>query len=99
VKTSLFEIFKIGIAPSCSHAVVRMRAADDLTAELNRELSLESAKRIQAELYASVALTGKGARHRPRHPGWIIQRGSRQGCFESFATNADELVLSTLSHR
>src|SRR6266404_2186284 len=37
-----------------------MRAAGDFVAELNREGLLERVTRVQAELYGSLALTGKG---------------------------------------
>jgi L-serine dehydratase len=60
VKTSLFEIFKIGIGPSSSHTVGPMRAANDFVAELQREGLLERVTRVRAELYGSLALTGKG---------------------------------------
>ncbi len=43
-----------------SHTVGPMRAAGDFAAELNRKGLLESVKRVQAELYGSLALTGKG---------------------------------------
>jgi L-serine dehydratase len=60
VKTSLFEIFKVGIGPSSSHTVGPMRAAADFVGELNREGLLQCVTRLQAELYGSLALTGKG---------------------------------------
>ncbi len=60
MKTSLFEIFKIGIGPSSSHTAGPMRAAADFVTELNREGVLDRVTRVQAELYGSLALTGKG---------------------------------------
>jgi L-serine dehydratase len=55
VKTSIFELFKIGIGPSSSHTVGPMRAAREFALSLNDEPHL-----IRAELYGSLALTGKG---------------------------------------
>ena len=57
MKTSLFEIFELGIAPSSSLTVGPMRAPGDFVAELNREGLLERVKRVQVELYGSLALT------------------------------------------
>ena len=60
VKTSLFEIFKIGIGPSSSHTVGPMRAAADFVARLvSKELIIQTS-RIQVELFGSLALTGRG---------------------------------------
>jgi L-serine dehydratase len=60
VKTSLFEIFKIGIGPSSSHTVGPMRAAADFVANLEKQGFADRVVRLQAELYGSLALTGKG---------------------------------------
>jgi L-serine dehydratase len=60
VKTSLFEIFKIGIGPSSSHTVGPMRAAGDFLAILRSQGLLDRVGRIQTELYGSLALTGRG---------------------------------------
>ena len=55
MKTSVFELFKIGIGPSSSHTVGPMRAAREFA------LSLDGSPcSIRAELYGSLALTGKG---------------------------------------
>ena len=60
VKTSLFEIFKIGIGPSSSHTVGPMRAAWDFVAGLQAMDLLSQVARVQIELYGSLALTGRG---------------------------------------
>ncbi len=60
MKTSFFEIFKIGIGPSSSHTVGPMRAAHDFVSELIREGKLPATARIRVELFGSLALTGKG---------------------------------------
>jgi len=60
VKTSLFEIFKIGIGPSSSHTVGPMRAARDFADTLNSNQLLGWVRRVQVELYGSLALTGRG---------------------------------------
>jgi L-serine dehydratase len=60
VKTSLFEIFKIGIGPSSSHTVGPMRAASAFTSALRDSGLLGSTARVEANLYGSLALTGHG---------------------------------------
>ena len=56
--TSLFEIFKVGIEPSSPHTVGLMRAAGDFVAFLGSKDLLLATRRIQVELYGSLALTG-----------------------------------------
>ena len=60
VKTSFFELFKIGIGPSSSHTVGPMRAAKEFVAQLHRQARLPEVSRVCVELYGSLALTGKG---------------------------------------
>jgi L-serine dehydratase len=60
MQTSLFEIFKIGIGPSSSHTVGPMRAALAFVGTLKKENLLENVRRVQTDLYGSLALTGKG---------------------------------------
>ncbi|MGA7625698.1 MAG: L-serine ammonia-lyase [Candidatus Acidiferrales bacterium] len=60
MKTSLFEIFKIGIGPSSSHTVGPMRAAYDFASGLETSATLPRVARIETELYGSLALTGRG---------------------------------------
>src|SRR3954463_13159656 len=60
MKTSIFDIFKIGIGPSSSHTVGPMRAAGSFVRNLDQSGKLGSAKRVLAELYGSLALTGIG---------------------------------------
>ena len=60
VKTSLFEIFRIGIGPSSSHTVGPMRAAGDFVRSLASEGLLGRVERVETELYGSLALTGLG---------------------------------------
>lgn len=60
MKTSLFEIFKIGIGPSSSHTVGPMRAALAFVAALERKNVLAGVRRVQTDLYGSLALTGHG---------------------------------------
>jgi len=57
MRTSVFDLFKIGIGPSSSHTVGPMRAAYVFAAGLSH---LENVTRLQAELYGSLALTGIG---------------------------------------
>ena len=60
MKTSLFEIFKIGIGPSSSHTVGPMRAAAAFASGLRDSGMLEKTARVEANLYGSLALTGHG---------------------------------------
>ena len=60
MKTSLFEIFKIGIGPSSSHTVGPMRAAAAFAGSLRENAFLEKTARVEVNLYGSLALTGHG---------------------------------------
>jgi len=60
VKTSVFEIFKIGIGPSSSHTVGPMRAARDFLARISESGRLQEVSRVAIELFGSLALTGRG---------------------------------------
>jgi L-serine dehydratase len=60
MKTSLFEIFKIGIGPSSSHTVGPMRASGMFVRRLDQKHLLERVRRVQTDLYGSLALTGHG---------------------------------------
>ena len=59
MKTSIFEIFKIGIGPSSSHTVGPMRAARAFATSLPPEM-LNRVAGLKVELYGSLALTGRG---------------------------------------
>ncbi|MFD7368934.1 L-serine ammonia-lyase [Nocardiopsis alba] len=57
---STFDLFKIGIGPSSSHTVGPMKAARTFASGLiDRDLS-SRVTHVRAELYGSLALTGKG---------------------------------------
>ena len=58
--TSLFDLYKIGVGPSSSHTMGPMRAACRFVQELNRDGLLDRARRVQTDLYGSLALTGMG---------------------------------------
>lgn len=60
MKTSLFEIFKIGIGPSSSHTVGPMLAAGEFVSDLGNGGVLLNVSRVQVDLYGSLALTGRG---------------------------------------
>src|SRR6516162_8169537 len=60
VKTSIFEIFKVGVGPSSSHTVGPMRAARRFAAELKELGLLGRVSRVRVELFGSLALTGHG---------------------------------------
>ena len=57
---SVFDLFKIGIGPSSSHTVGPMRAAHRFVSRLAEFGHLQSTMRISAELFGSLALTGRG---------------------------------------
>jgi L-serine dehydratase len=60
VKTSLFDLFKVGIGPSSSHTMGPMRAARRFAVELSDAQLLPSVAQVKVELYGSLALTGHG---------------------------------------
>jgi L-serine dehydratase len=58
---SVFDLFKIGIGPSSSHTVGPMRAAARfVTRWLEEAGTLGRVTRVRAELFGSLALTGRG---------------------------------------
>ncbi|MBX3560702.1 MAG: L-serine ammonia-lyase [Sphingomonas sp.] len=57
---SVFDLFKIGVGPSSSHTMGPMTAACDFVEGLRDAGLLESVVRVEADLYGSLALTGKG---------------------------------------
>lgn len=56
MRTSIFDLFKVGVGPSSSHTVGPMRAAHRFVAEL----PLSEVAEVRAELFGSLALTGIG---------------------------------------
>ena len=57
---SVFDLFKIGIGPSSSHTVGPMWAALRFVRRLEAENILGRVQRVRADLYGSLALTGRG---------------------------------------
>jgi L-serine dehydratase len=57
---SVLDIFKIGVGPSSSHTMGPMNAACIFAEDLVRLGVLEKTSRVGAQLYGSLALTGKG---------------------------------------
>ncbi|MBA3928302.1 MAG: L-serine ammonia-lyase, partial [Xanthomonas sp.] len=58
---STFDLFKIGIGPSSSHTVGPMRAAARFVARWLVDAGrLQDVVRIRAEVFGSLALTGRG---------------------------------------
>ena len=58
---SVFDLFKIGIGPSSSHTVGPMRAAARFAGKWLRDGGkLAQVARVRAELFGSLALTGRG---------------------------------------
>ncbi len=58
--SSVFDLFKIGVGPSSSHTMGPMTAACNFVEMLGNKGLLQKTARVQAELYGSLALTGKG---------------------------------------
>jgi L-serine dehydratase len=57
---SVFDIFKIGIGPSSSHTMGPMNAARDFAELLEARDLLNRTAQVSAQLYGSLALTGRG---------------------------------------
>ena len=57
---SVLDFFTIGIGPSSSHTVGPMRAARRFVDRLREAGVLDATVRVEAHLYGSLALTGKG---------------------------------------
>ncbi|MAG94256.1 MAG: L-serine ammonia-lyase [Planctomycetaceae bacterium] len=57
---SVFDLFTIGIGPSSSHSVGPMRAANRFVGLLGERWGLGDVEAVRAELFGSLALTGKG---------------------------------------
>ncbi|WP_275956542.1 serine dehydratase beta chain, partial [Nonomuraea sediminis] len=57
---SVFDLFKIGIGPSSSHTGGPMAAAHKFARGLHEDGLLDSTARVEAILYGSLGLTGKG---------------------------------------
>jgi L-serine dehydratase len=60
VKTSLFDLFKVGVGPSSSHTMGPMRAARRFVLSLLESGLLDRTANVRSELYGSLALTGLG---------------------------------------
>lgn len=57
---SVLDLFKIGIGPSSSHTVGPMWASRRFVEELGASGLLPRVRRVRADLYGSLALTGRG---------------------------------------
>jgi len=57
---SVFDLFKIGVGPSSSHTMGPMTAACRFVERLKADDLLDRTTRVEADLYGSLALTGKG---------------------------------------
>ena len=72
---SIFDLFTIGIGPSSSHTVGPMRAARFFTNRLIARSEFESITRVQAELFGSLGLTGRGhGTGKAVFLGWLGER-------------------------
>jgi len=60
VNLSVFDLFKVGIGPSSSHTVGPMAAANRFVTALRDRGVLSAVGRVAADLYGSLALTGRG---------------------------------------
>ncbi len=57
---SIFDLIKIGVGPSSSHTMGPMLAARQFLLDLRETGHFERIERVGAQLYGSLALTGKG---------------------------------------
>lgn len=57
---SIFDLVKIGVGPSSSHTMGPMLAARQFLLDLQEQDLLARVERVGAQLYGSLALTGKG---------------------------------------
>ena len=57
---SVLDIFKIGVGPSSSHTMGPMNAAQAFAADLEARGLLERTAKVAAQVYGSLALTGRG---------------------------------------
>src|SRR3981081_3075012 len=57
---SVFDIFKVGIGPSSSHTMGPMNAARSFVELLEARGLLDRTTQVSAQLYGSLALTGRG---------------------------------------
>lgn len=60
MRTSVFDLFRVGIGPSSSHTCGPMRAARAFVQSLDGGGRLDEACRVTVDLYGSLALTGRG---------------------------------------
>jgi hypothetical protein len=60
VAVSIFDLIKIGVGPSSSHTMGPMLAARQFLLDAREAGTFERVERIGAQLYGSLALTGKG---------------------------------------
>ncbi|HEX8481525.1 MAG TPA: L-serine ammonia-lyase [Allosphingosinicella sp.] len=88
--TSVFDLFKIGVGPSSSHTMGPMTAACRFVEALSQKALIERADRVLAELYGSLALTGKG--HATDRAVLLGLSGERPDRMDPDA--ADELIRS-----
>jgi len=57
---SIFDLFKVGIGPSSSHTVGPLVAANRFLEKLHAQHDFERVAKVKANLYGSLAMTGKG---------------------------------------
>ncbi len=57
---SIFDLFKVGVGPSSSHTVGPVIAANRFLKQLKATGKFEKTARVKANLYGSLAMTGKG---------------------------------------
>lgn len=57
---SVFDLYSVGIGPSSSHTVGPMRAAGRFVSRLAEDGLLGGVARVRAELFGSLAATGRG---------------------------------------
>lgn len=90
---SVFDIFKIGIGPSSSHTLGPWRACRLFLDKIRSESNLDEVKSIRADLFGSLAKTGKG-----HGTDIAIQMGLQDFDPETFASETlDQRVADILA--
>jgi L-serine dehydratase len=93
-RISVFDMLKVGVGPSSSHTMGPWRAAQRFLREADAALGIQRVARLQADLYGSLAKTGRG--HGTDVAVWM---GLSNVDFATMPANAIDEVTSALQHQ
>ncbi|MGH8506051.1 MAG: L-serine ammonia-lyase [Stenotrophobium sp.] len=91
MRTSILDLFRIGIGPSSSHTVGPMRAAYAFATSLAADGRLEGTARVEVELFGSLALTGHG-----HGTGRAVLLGLSGECADTLDPDRVEPLISSI---